>query len=111
MDFSKYPKDWKAIRIRILDRDGWHCQRCLIEDDTPIHIIARGVWATITEEQYVLLKQQNQVVQRLRLQVAHINNIKNDISPENLISLCPLCHLRMDAPFKRMLRISNKDLR
>lgn len=45
---------------------------------------------------------------RRTLTVAHINHVEADCRDENLVALCPKCHLRYDAPRKRLQRLANK---
>ncbi len=90
----RYPRDWKAIRERILERakndlgipcceecgapnhmwiereaDGWiACQPC------------DGVWIVLT--------------------IAHLNHVPEDNRDENLKAWCQRCHNRYDAPMR-----------
>lgn len=45
---------------------------------------------------------------RETLTVAHINHTPMDCHSENLVAVCSACHLRYDAPMKRLRRITNK---
>lgn len=106
MDKSLYPDDWQAIRNRILDRDNRACKHCGLKDRSYVTIENKSKWIPVTIEEAKHLERIGSRVTRVFLQVAHINNIKSDINPENLISLCPPCHLKMDAGWKQLKRKS-----
>ena len=77
-DKSLYPKDWKQIRARILERDGHKCQFCGAANYEPHPITGSKVVLTI----------------------AHIYNPDPmDCSDGNLAALCQRCHLRLDAKY------------
>lgn len=46
---------------------------------------------------------------KVSLQIAHIDNNKLNNEPENLLTLCPRHHAKMDADHKRFLRISFRE--
>lgn len=75
MDISKYPPDWKAISLRIRERDGWRCKFCGAENGKP----------------------NPQTGSKVVLTVAHLNHDTTDNSDENLAALCQKCHLTYDA--------------
>ena len=85
VDWSKYPPDWKDIAARIKDEAGWKCQQCSRQcrfPDEPFDTHQR----TLT--------------------VAHINHVESDCSDENLVALCPKCHLAYDEVRKKMQRLA-----
>src|ERR1035437_2503871 len=60
---KKYPRGWqKAHKLEIRRRDKFKCQKCGAPETKPA------------------------------LHVHHINYVKEDIRPENLITLCKVCH-------------------
>ena len=89
-DYSKYPKDWKAIRAHILYRAMNQCEcagECGLHRTTPgpsrcleVHGAA-AKWAR----------------GKIVLTIAHMNHDTTDNRPENLKALCQRCHLRYDA--------------
>jgi len=74
MDLSRYPADWKAISLRIREREGWCCKWCLAKNGEP-HPITGSI---------------------VVLTVAHLKPPKSDCSDENLVALCQRCHLNYD---------------
>ena len=73
---SRYPSNWKQIRMEILDRAGNKCEFCGIENHT---INERGSKVVLT--------------------IAHLDNIPEHCEPSNLRALCQKCHLSYDAKF------------
>ena len=87
MDRSKYPDDWDETAMAIKDAACWVCQGCGMKCRRPGEAFDTHV-RTLT--------------------VAHINHVEKDCRPENLVALCSGCHLRYDAPRKRMQRLAKK---
>lgn len=99
VDYSKYPKDWKAIALAIKEAANWRCQKC----DRPcrrfgqkpeefIHSLRLlpGSDALVTEFQ--------SKPRRFVLTVAHYPDPDPiNVSPDNLHAWCSVCHLRIDA--------------
>lgn len=75
IDYTKYPPDWKAISLRIREREGQCCKWCGAENGKP----------------------HPQTASRVVLTVAHLNHDTADNRDENLAALCQRCHLRYDA--------------
>ncbi len=69
-----YPKDWKAISLRIRERAGWRCELCGIAQGAPT-------------------KSGGPVV----LTVMHLNHTPADCRDENLKAACQACHIGYDA--------------
>lgn len=85
-NLARYPKDWHAIRGRILARAGRRCEclgecgldhggRCPERDRTKARQ-ARGL---------------------IVLTVAHLDHTPENNAPDNLRAMCQRCHLRYDA--------------
>lgn len=87
MNRSKYPPDWDAISLRIKEQAGWTCEKC-------------GNRCRRPGEQFD--------THRRTLTVAHINHVEMDCRDENLVALCPRCHLRYDSYRKAMQRLAKK---
>lgn len=75
-DYSKYPKNWKEIRARILEREAHKCKFC-------------------SAENYSWVQREHKPV-RIILTIAHLNHDINDNRDENLAALCQRCHIRHD---------------
>jgi 5-methylcytosine-specific restriction endonuclease McrA len=87
MDRSKYPANWVEIAETIKDQAGWKCEKC-------------GLQCRFPNEQFDTHKR--------TLTVAHINHVEMDCSPQNLVALCPRCHLAYDQTRKVMQRLAKK---
>jgi len=74
VDYKKYPKDWKQIREKIIERAKNRCELCGAENGKP-H------WKTGS---------------KVVLTIHHINFNVEDNRDCNLIALCQRCHLRLD---------------
>jgi 5-methylcytosine-specific restriction endonuclease McrA len=87
MDRSKYPPEWNGIAKQIKEQAEWQCEQCGLKCRRP-------------GEQFDTHKR--------TLTVAHINHVEMDCRPENLVALCPRCHLAYDQTRKRMQRLAWK---
>lgn len=90
MDKTKYPDDWDAIAARIKDEAGWRCEKC-------------GRQCRFPGEAFD--------THRRTLTVAHINHVEMDVRDENLVALCPKCHLAYDEVRKAMQRLAAKRIK
>lgn len=83
IDYSEYPKDWKEIRARILDRSGNRCEGspkfpdCRAENGKPHPVTGSKVVLTI----------------------GHLNHDASnwDVKDDDLRAWCNRCHLTYDA--------------
>ena len=87
VDWSKYPDNWDEIATRIKEECGWKCQKCKRQCRFP-------------DEEFD--------THQRTLTVAHINHVESDCRDENLVALCPACHLAYDAERKAMQRLAKK---
>ena len=82
-----YPDNWNQIATQIKTDADWHCEDC-------------GKQCYRPGEQHKDT--------RKTLTVAHINHTPMDCDRGNLMALCSVCHLKYDAPMKRLRRIIKK---
>ena len=87
MDRSKYPDDWDDIALAIKDAAEWKCEKCSLQCRFP-------------DEPFDTHKR--------TLTTAHINHVERDCRPENLVALCPACHLEYDGYRKALQRLAKK---
>lgn len=87
MDRRRYPDDWEEIATEVKEQSGWKCEQC--------------------ERQCRLPGDPFDTHQRT-LTVAHINHVEIDCRPENLIALCPRCHLAYDLQRKTLQRLARR---
>jgi len=90
IDRSKYPANWDEIAVAIKDAAGWKCQYCSLQCRLP-------------GEKFD--------THRRTLTVAHINHVEMDCRPENLVALCPRCHLAYDQTRKVMQRLAKSRIK
>ena len=74
-----YPKDWKAISLRIREAAEWRCEWCSAENGKPNPITGSKVVLT----------------------VAHLDHDETNCAAENLKALCQRCHLAYDQDHHR----------
>lgn len=86
-----YPPNWDEIATTVKEATGWKCELC-------------GKQCRVGREGKL-------VTHQLTLTVAHLNHVEGDCRPENLAALCAPCHLRYDAPRKRLDKIVAKRLK
>ena len=78
---KRYPKNWKDIRKKILDRAGNKCEFCGVEN-------------------YAIRENGSRVV----LTVAHLDHTPEHCEPENLRALCQKCHNTYDGKHRAETR-------
>jgi hypothetical protein len=69
---GEYPEDWEAIAALVKYRAGWACEHC-----GHLHDVAAGRCLT----------------------VHHLDGDKSSCTSENLVALCQVCHLHIQARF------------
>ncbi len=105
---SMYPDNWNdEVRPAILARDGKKCQHCGVKHRSYIYIDQQDKVIMVDREEHEELKNGGYRTYRVYLQVAHLNNDKSDCRDENLLSLCPRCHLSNDRQYKNLMRLTN----
>lgn len=90
MKRAEYPDDWDDIAFRIKCEAGWKCEKC-------------GRQCRFPGDSFD--------THRRTLTVAHINHVTMDSRDENLVALCPKCHLEYDAYRKALQRLARRRIR
>lgn len=86
--------EWKAIRNRILERDGHACKLCHAPNGEVVHRdMATGAWSYAPFGNVRTVK--------IVLTIAHFNQDTTDNRDANLAALCQRCHNIIDAPWRR----------
>lgn len=120
VDWSRYPKDWKQIRQRILERDGHCCKFCGIENYAVVRWVAEW-WERICGSYYLDGMGTGQYSYQKARECADISNQGNDDyrwivivltimhldhdtennEESNLASGCQRCHNNHDQKHRR----------
>ena len=82
---SRYPKNWKEIRQRILKRANNRCEFCGIEN-------------------YIIKENGSRVV----LTIAHLDHTPENCTDDNLRALCQKCHNSYDREHRNETRRNSK---
>lgn len=85
-----YPADWDAIATAVKEACGWRCEQCDRQCRRPGEPFD---------------------THRRTLTVAHINHVESDCRPENLVGLCPKCHLAYDGLRKKLQRLAKRRIK
>lgn len=97
----KYAEDWyDTIRPNVLKRDNYRCVHCTIRHRQLVVIEKSGSWTKVSADLKSILLEENKRIYRCLLQIAHIDQNKANNDMSNLMSLCPRCHSKFDAPYK-----------
>lgn len=105
---SEYPENWNdEIRPRILIRDSYKCCHCGVLHRKSIVWLSSVSWKYINDSEVKEWKLAGYKAYKVFLQVAHIDNDKQNCEDINLKALCSKCHLTMDRRWKMLVRIGN----
>ena len=89
---GRYPDNWGDIAKAVKDAAGWRCVRCGHPHETPAERVPCDERCDPARHTGGL----NDGKQRV-LTVHHLNNDKSDIRWWNLLPLCQVCHLQIQA--------------
>ena len=100
IDYSLYPKNWKEIRKRILERAGDRCEcegECGLHTTTGRCVELNGYPAEYARGKVVLT-------------IAHLDHdeTNHEVTDDRLKALCQRCHLRYDIPEKKRRRFEKE---
>ncbi len=92
-----YPENWNdTIRPAILKRDGYKCTICKIPHRAEGYYDVNKNFIVCDLHMKNWAKAQGYKIQKIALQIMHLNHVKADVRDENLASGCPRCHLNAD---------------
>lgn len=108
---ARYPKEWKQIRVMILERAGNCCEFCKVQNYS---VVERGagkdagtyknddgkVFCDETGEYLGMARISEyhvKAVVKIVLTIAHLDHTPENCDDANLKALCQRCHLKYDA--------------
>ena len=113
MNYKKYSPDWRdIIRPRALARAQYKCQElgCKVRHKSTGYYDKLGNWIECDELMITWAKNKGFKVQKIYLQVAHLDQNPLNNTENNLKAFCPQHHFRYDSyynKFKRKAKFSN----
>lgn len=100
-----YPENWNdTIRPHILKRDNYKCQICGVQHRSVGYYDKNKRFIICDEWQKQWAESQGFKIQKLHLQIAHLDHIKDNCGEDNLKAMCPACHLNYDREFNNLIR-------
>ena len=103
---ARYPKDWKAIRERILEHGGYACEQCGALNHAIGYRRPDGIFmmTSFNEKLAMIWPSRHSLVPKpewakeieIVLTIAHLDHTPENCAPENLRALCQKCHLAYD---------------
>lgn len=107
--YSPYWQD--VIRPRILLRDKYKCQHpgCNVRHKAVGYYNISGQWVECDTFMSLWATKNNFKVQRISLQVAHLDHNPENNADENLKSFCPKHHFGNDRPVNLLKRLAAKN--
>ena len=116
INYKEYPKDWKIIRYRILERANHKCEFCGVPNHVLIHRTGKGIndwvfWPEGMESEAWDID--GLKCTKIILTIAHLDHDKtnHEVSDERLKALCQKCHLQYDMPRHVANRKRNRQLK
>ena len=93
-----YPKNWKEIRERILERANNRCEFCGLENNAEGFRMNDGRFIRTAGDEVMqrFAHAFNHKIFKVVLTIAHLDHNPENNSPENLRALCQKCHLNYD---------------
>lgn len=98
---ARYPRDWKAIRARILDRAENRCEWCGVPNHAIGERSADGEFRELPGMQAEVAALDGARTVQIVLTIAHLDHTPEHNDPENLRALCQRCHNRYDQQHRK----------
>jgi hypothetical protein len=105
-----YAIDWfDTIRPSILLRDSYTCQHCKVKHRSWIIRNLNGTFKEIPFDIVNFEIKKGNKIQRIFLNVCHIDQNPANNNNINLLSLCTFCHFKMDHHYNIIKKIAKKN--
>jgi len=106
---NHYPDEWfDVIRPDILKRDNYKCTKCGLRHKSTGYYDKRKVFVVVDEFTEKWARVHGFKIQKISLQIMHIDQNKGNNDYKNLASGCPKCHLNFDREFNKVKRLMSK---
>lgn len=99
-----YPKNWKEIRQRILERAGNKCEFCGVENHAVGYRNKDGEFVKSVGMQQEADELDGEKLFKIVLTVAHLDHDPTNCDPSNLRALCQKCHNNYDKEHRKQTR-------
>jgi hypothetical protein len=99
-----YPKNWKEIRQRILERAGNKCEFCGVENHAVGYRNEDGEFVKSVGMQQEADELDGEKLFKIVLTVAHLDHDPTNCDPSNLRALCQKCHNNYDKEHRKQTR-------
>ena len=106
---TNYPENWQdEIRPKILKRDHFKCQKCKIKHRSIGNYNHKKQFIEADEFIKTWANIHNYKIIKIHLQVAHIDQNTLNNEDNNLLTMCPKCHLNFDRKYNTIKRMQQK---
>lgn len=99
-----YPKNWKEIRQKILERAGNKCEFCGVENYAVGYRDKDGNFVESVGMQQEADELDGEKLFKIILTIAHLDHNPTNCDPSNLRALCQKCHNNYDAEHRKKTR-------
>ena len=102
-----YPEEWfDTIRPAVLLRDNYKCTEigCKVKHRSIGYYSHIGAWVECDAHMQKWAKTNGFKIQKIHLQVAHLDQNKNNCTMQNLKTMCPVHHLAYDRYWNNLKR-------
>lgn len=106
-----YPKNWKKIRQKILERANNKCEFCGLQNHTWGYRDKKGEFVISEGMQQEADELDGEHLFQIVLTIAHLDHNPENNNPENLKALCQKCHLNYDKEHHAETRRKTKELK
>lgn len=106
---GNYPENWfDVIRPDILKKDNFKCKDCGLKHKSVGYYDRKGNFVECDNFIKDWAVKNGFKVQKISLQIAHLDQNPSNNNYSNLECKCPKCHLKFDEPFNKMKRLTRR---
>jgi len=110
IDYKKYPKNWKELRVAVLERANNKCEFCGVENYSYGVRRADGSFREYSPMEIEAGSLDGDRIIQIVLTIAHLDHDEenHNVKLNRLAALCQQCHLRYDVNEKKRRRKNKK---